>query len=69
MDYAILSGDQLVSVFPAETLARAVEIKHRVQASYNKQHGGAEIFTVRKATRTERRRMKKETAGFMAVTK
>ncbi|WFU36495.1 hypothetical protein QA635_19585 [Bradyrhizobium brasilense] len=70
MDYAVLSGDQqLISVFPADTFARAVEIKNHIQASYNKHYGCAEIFTVRKATRTERRRMRKETVGFIAAAK
>lgn len=69
MDYAVFCGDELVSVFEAASLAQAVETKNHVQASYNQRHGCEEIFHVRIATRAERRRMKKETAGFVVLPK
>jgi hypothetical protein len=69
MEYAVFCGDDLISVFAAATLVQAIETKHQLQAMYNQQHGCDEVFHVRKATRTERRRMEAQTAGMVVLSK
>jgi hypothetical protein len=68
-DYAVLCDEDLISVFAATSLIEAVEIKNQLQADFNHSTGSNEVFHMRKATRADRVRMKKEMAGFIIFAK
>jgi hypothetical protein len=52
MKYAVHDAKGVVmSVFDAESFGDAVEIKHRLERTYNEMSGSDNIFTVAKATR------------------
>jgi hypothetical protein len=51
--YAVLLDNHLLAVFPASSLAEAVENKQQLQSTYNTNFKRDEVFHVREATAEE----------------